>query len=378
MKRKLFALVLVVTLFAGMVSSYAEETVDNSQVKYDYSYGDLLFDLGIIIGDGTGDLKEDAYLSRAELAVILTRLSSIRGYDFNTFTAPENPTFSDVGKDHWAYNYVEFLAATKITVGNGKGQFNPGGNVTFGEACLFLSRVWSDYRDINKTAMNMQEAMKTYAECDSNYVMQRKDIFYLMIRTLEHKNAFGKTLYDVKGFKLYGEAGVVKFYEYKAKASYEQVYDLLATDIKYAGISYDSLAKFKNGLATATLTNNAEPIKNVVKEIANPSHNGIVTEIYGSDCDMLNPQVFYTDNFASFLEGAKNSIPIAWGMFNFDVRTYVTSNNTVLYLVIETQSEINFRHKAPYFIIFKTADGKTGLFGQNNNCYYVKDIENFK
>jgi len=49
-------------------------------------------------------------------------------------------TFGDVPADHWAYSFIETLAANGITSGCGGGNYCPGGSVTRAQMAVFLER----------------------------------------------------------------------------------------------------------------------------------------------------------------------------------------------------------------------------------------------
>ena len=60
----------------------------------------------------------------------------------------EAQTFTDVPPDHWAYNYIEPLAASGITSGCGGGKYCPLAQVTRAQMAVFLERGMSgsDFR----------------------------------------------------------------------------------------------------------------------------------------------------------------------------------------------------------------------------------------
>jgi len=62
--------------------------------------------------------------------------------------APATATFPDVSKTHWAFQYVEALAASGITLGYADGTFRPTNPVTRAQMATFLARAlglhWPD------------------------------------------------------------------------------------------------------------------------------------------------------------------------------------------------------------------------------------------
>jgi len=53
--------------------------------------------------------------------------------------APATATFSDVPTNHWAFQFVEALAASGITAGCGGGKYCPDDPITRGQMAIYLS-----------------------------------------------------------------------------------------------------------------------------------------------------------------------------------------------------------------------------------------------
>jgi hypothetical protein len=64
------------------------------------------------------------------------------GRDGNAVSAqaPTTPTFSDVPTTHWAFNYIETMAASGITSGCGDGLYCPDATTTRAQMAIFLER----------------------------------------------------------------------------------------------------------------------------------------------------------------------------------------------------------------------------------------------
>jgi len=70
-----------------------------------------------------------------------TQLSSFRiTYGLQVSPAPAAATFPDVPASHWAFQHVEALAASGITVGCGGGNFCPDNAVTRAQMAVFLAK----------------------------------------------------------------------------------------------------------------------------------------------------------------------------------------------------------------------------------------------
>jgi uncharacterized protein YkwD len=109
-----------------------------------------LAERGIFEGDENGDLNLGKSLTRAELAVILTRLEFTaeapggldewRDWGMAHFSDPENRynTFTDL--PDWALPYIEYCYERGLMKGVGDDRFDPQGKVTPKAACAVILR----------------------------------------------------------------------------------------------------------------------------------------------------------------------------------------------------------------------------------------------
>ena len=94
---------------------------------------------GILTGDQNGNLHLGSGLTRAELAVILTRLSDDTGdMDRNAAYYRTICPFTDVPE--WAMPFVGYCAEKKLMAGYGNKQFGPNDPVTPAAACTVMLR----------------------------------------------------------------------------------------------------------------------------------------------------------------------------------------------------------------------------------------------
>ena len=94
---------------------------------------------GIMTGDQNGDLHLDSGLTRAELAVILTRLSDETGdMDRNAAYYRTICPFTDVSE--WAMPFAGYCAEKKLMAGYGNKRFGPNDPVTPAAACTVMLR----------------------------------------------------------------------------------------------------------------------------------------------------------------------------------------------------------------------------------------------
>ena len=99
---------------------------------------EALFQRGVMVGDDTGAMRLEDPLTRAELAVILTRLHSnfTQADDSQDFSA--QCSFTDVPE--WARPYVGYCAYHGLMVGYGGGLFGAEDPVTPAAACTVVLR----------------------------------------------------------------------------------------------------------------------------------------------------------------------------------------------------------------------------------------------
>ena len=91
-----------------------------------------LSEYGIFSGDPDGDFRPYSNITRAEIAkAICTALRLTPDID-------GKQSFSDVDSSHWAYGYINALAASKIVAGGDNGCFEPDREATYSEAVKML------------------------------------------------------------------------------------------------------------------------------------------------------------------------------------------------------------------------------------------------
>lgn len=175
--KKFFAMMLV----TSMMLAWSASAVSANESDEAVTYGDVLFELGLIQGSN-GQLHEENELTREEMIAILNRLNVDAD---EKFTPPAKPTFSDVPKTHWAYADVEKAYYNGLTTGLGNGKFGIGGKITYQQAVTFLART-AGYN------INYEHALEEGAELGIVLVegrtketnLFRADVFELMVNTL--------------------------------------------------------------------------------------------------------------------------------------------------------------------------------------------------
>lgn len=90
--------------------------------------------LGIMVGDETGEFREDDPVTRAEMATIAIRL---KGID-DEITMGTETGFTDVPTEHWASGAIAYAQALGVMEGNGDGTFSPDEPLTFEQIAKIL------------------------------------------------------------------------------------------------------------------------------------------------------------------------------------------------------------------------------------------------
>lgn len=91
-----------------------------------------LSEYGIFGGDPDGDFRPYSNITRAETAKALCTALRL------TPDATDEQIFSDVDSSHWAYGYINALAASGIVAGGDNGCFEPEREATYSEAVKML------------------------------------------------------------------------------------------------------------------------------------------------------------------------------------------------------------------------------------------------
>lgn len=88
---------------------------------------------GYLSGKGSGKFDPNGTLTRAEMAVVISKVFDLQFVDTTV-------NFSDVPSSHWAYPYVQKLVQNKVTSGTGNGKFSPNMKTTRSQFTAFSDR----------------------------------------------------------------------------------------------------------------------------------------------------------------------------------------------------------------------------------------------
>ena len=125
MIKKLTALFLTVLFAVQLTPAFAFSDVEGT----DYEQAvNVLSELDIIGGYEDKTFRPEEGITRAEFAAMVVRL-----LDTSVYNIPEGVVFNDVGKKHWAFEYVNAGFHIGYFSGYGDGIFAPDENVSFSE-----------------------------------------------------------------------------------------------------------------------------------------------------------------------------------------------------------------------------------------------------
>ncbi|MDF2838094.1 MAG: hypothetical protein K0Q63_3734 [Paenibacillus sp.] len=172
----------ITLLLAVVLLMSVSTTVGAADGEERKTFGELLFDLGLINGSTSG-LEEDQELTREQMVAIINRLGVREGDP--AFTPPAVPTFADVPKTKWSYADIEKAYANGVTSGIGEGKFGVANKVTYQQAVTFLARVAGhdiDYANAIEEGLDLGITLWSDKEPTAN--LTRGDVFELMVYTL--------------------------------------------------------------------------------------------------------------------------------------------------------------------------------------------------
>jgi len=92
----------------------------------------------IVAGYDDGLYRPNEAVTRAQMAVYVSR--ALCHGESNVPEGPAEPTFTDVGADHWAYDHIEYCAGTGIVEGYDDGTYVPWQTVDRGQMAVYIAR----------------------------------------------------------------------------------------------------------------------------------------------------------------------------------------------------------------------------------------------
>ena len=189
--KRVLSLVLILVLVLGSFPVYADG----------HTYGEMLFDMGLVKGDDEGNLNEENTITRAEMMVLLARLYGVEDEAMNF---PLESTFTDVDADKWYAPYVAYAQVNGWTKGDGDGTFGPMDLVTADMAATFLLRVLgyddpADFEFENAVEFAATLGIDVDAMFGNDDAATRGEVFELMYDTLNTETKEGELLGEKLG-----------------------------------------------------------------------------------------------------------------------------------------------------------------------------------
>jgi len=160
MKKLLSALAIMSMLFLTNIAQ-AQTYTDITTSHWAYNYVKLLSDECVVVGYPDNTFRPDNNITRAEFATM-----TIKALKQQDAQLKYHPEFSDVQKDHWAYDMISKAAYFDLVKGTSDGKFLPEETVsraqvlsivinslttddmTVEQARQILSKSYSDYKTI--------------------------------------------------------------------------------------------------------------------------------------------------------------------------------------------------------------------------------------
>jgi hypothetical protein len=191
-------LLLSLTTATGVVFADIDYSQWDSQAGYPSDVKDtplftpvkFLIDKKVITGYPDGTFKPDNYITRAEIAVALTKVTN-RTTDLDNMAARE--IFSDLKGYDWARGYINTMVDAKVVKGMSESTFAPGKNISYAELITMLVRLKS----------GAASEVDTYGTWPNNYITYAQTYNLLGDVVVKDWNApatrgdFAKLLYRV-------------------------------------------------------------------------------------------------------------------------------------------------------------------------------------
>lgn len=188
--KKICSLILALCLVIGLTAPSAEAASGSFS-----STQQTVQALGIIVGDGTGNLNLSGDVTRAQFAKMMIAASSYK--DTISATAKSSP-FKDVKYTHWAASYVQAAVSAGWLTGYTDGTFRPDSSVKLEEAVsAVLKMLGYSSTDFKGSFPEAQLAKYAALGLDDNItktqgqILTRQDCMYLFYNLMSTKNKSG-------------------------------------------------------------------------------------------------------------------------------------------------------------------------------------------
>ncbi len=298
--RKMTVLILAVGLmnfnFIHAISYASEPTA-----------GQELRAMGLIEGRSGGDLAEEAYLSRTEMMVVLSRLM---GAYREASTWTRNSSFIDQN-NHWGEPYVAYAQYKRWTAGIGSGMFGYEQRTTVQQASVFMLKAlgYSSPRDfVWETAFDKAKSLGLFKDLSiyPNQMIRRGDLFKLIMNTLEaNKKEMAYTLGESLG-AMVGESTADNVATSRTNMALAAVrigdkWGYMGSDKKLAiRFMYDDALDFSEGVAAVAIEGKYGYIDKVGRMILDPIYEDAGNFVEGLAPVRISGKYGYIDKRGNF------------------------------------------------------------------------------
>lgn len=114
----------------------SENKYSDTRGHWAEKYINAITKLEIVEGYETNEFNPDKYITRAEIAKILSKLATEKA------AIEEYPNYKDVSKNYWAYEYIKILSEQQIINGYTDGTFKPQKEVTRAEIAKMIYEIY--------------------------------------------------------------------------------------------------------------------------------------------------------------------------------------------------------------------------------------------
>ena len=150
MKRRVFGVLILITILAASVipyASFADDAFpfkDVPETSWMYIPVNKVYSAGYMVGTSDETFSPGDYMNRAMMVVVLAKISG------DDLTAYERAPFSDVPENSYYARAVNWAYANGITAGNENGEYAPNSPLTREQVIVFL-RAFGDYLNYDVT-----------------------------------------------------------------------------------------------------------------------------------------------------------------------------------------------------------------------------------
>ncbi len=307
--KKFLALVLAMLMVSACAVSVSAAYADQAAINATgYAKAvSILSDLGVFAGKGDNTFDPNGTLTRAEAAVIASKLdtgAAGQKIDWTSSTC----SFTDVDAA-WSYAYINYASQHGIMDGVGDGKFNPNGTLTVAEAIVLAVKA----AGLRKAVADLDEFSKPAYWATNWIAVASENGLTNNITVFDYTAPCTRATMAQIAFNIFNEVDEIKngFNMVEVSALVENVGDskvyIFATfeDGKTANLTVDRAA-FEAAMAASGTEGNAETVKGANISMTYSKDNGVV---YGVTLNSATLAFDYADGkLANVKENNANTV----------------------------------------------------------------------